>query len=213
MDQSRSAAQPFFAFQILSRVTHDYPSSAVVLEPLLAEFFKDLKIRGRLDDTVMFFFGDHGARFGPIRDASAGEYEENMPMMIVHVPTQLRTSFLNMWEAIKVNTDRLTTVFDVHRTLEHLLEFPGEAPVNRDSTSRTLSLFEEIPESRNCTHADVEPFCTCQDVNTRTMSNTDETVELVANLTVGFMNAELEIHGGLCAVLSVEKVVKAEIKD
>lgn len=65
---------------------------------------------------------------------------------------------------LRLNSRRLTTPFDIHETLKHLLNF---SPVHgdqaqRDRTRRGISLFKSISPYRSCHDAQIEAhWCSC----------------------------------------------------
>jgi phosphoglycerol transferase MdoB-like AlkP superfamily enzyme len=71
-----------------------------------------------MDDTVIFFFSDHGIRIGPIRATHSGKVEARLPFMFIHLPTDTKDEYR---DNLNVNQHRWTTTFDIHSTLLHIL--------------------------------------------------------------------------------------------
>jgi hypothetical protein len=80
---------------------------------------------------VVFFFSDHGIRFGKIRDTLIGKFEERLPFMHVILPPEMKTTYPEIVENLKSNAKKLTTNFDVYETLLDLMDFQAENPPNR----------------------------------------------------------------------------------
>ena len=207
---SRTNQRPFFAFTHFSRLSHSSANDVALLDTPLLEFLRNLNNNSHLNNTVLFLFGDHGSRWGEVRNTAAGEYEENLPMMLVYLPPRLRQEYPDMFNSLKLNSKRLTTFFDVHRTLEHLLHFPNQEYRFGDQNSkRSMSLLSPIPATRTCKDADVEPFCVCISKTSERISNSNPTVIHLANAAIQHMNSEMRIHGGACVALDLKNVTKA----
>ena len=208
---SRTNQRPFFAFTFFARLSHESAHDTALMDVPLLEFVKNLNNKNLLNNTVLFLFGDHGVRWRGIRDTSSGEYEENLPMMFVYLPSRLRRGYPDMFNSLKLNSKILTTMFDVHRTLEHLLHFPNQEYQSGDQNLKSMTLLSPISATRTCKDADVEPFCFCVSETSERISNSDATVVHIANATIQHINSEMRIHGGACAPLELERITKAEV--
>ncbi|CAG2178070.1 unnamed protein product [Oppiella nova] len=79
------------------------------------------------------------------------KYEERLPFMHIYVPQRYRSRNLT------VNEHRLTTPFDIHSTLKHILEGKTNTTLKYG-----LSLLEEIPYNRSCDSIHIlEDWCVC----------------------------------------------------
>ncbi|CAG2180855.1 unnamed protein product [Oppiella nova] len=144
--------QKYFAYHFMVKVTHDDLNGVGLLDPLIHRLFTRLFANNLLNNTVLVFFSDHGMRFGSIRETLSGKYEDRLPAMHIYLPSHLRTHNMT------VNEHRLTTHFDIHATLKHILE--GK-PNNTLKYGKTL--LEEIPVTRSCQSIPIlEHFCSCQ---------------------------------------------------
>lgn len=153
--------EPYFAFTFITRLTHEDVNSAGPADEPYFNFFSKLYKEGLLTNTVLFFYSDHGMRFGKIRETYIGKLEERLPFMYVAVPKWLRNTHKYLEKNLRINEHRLTTPFDVYETLKDILYFDGiEKSV--EETARGMSWFREIPESRSCESAGILPhWCTC----------------------------------------------------
>jgi hypothetical protein len=62
-----------------------------------------LEEEGRLQDTFLFMFSDHGHRFDPIRQTMIGRLEERMPFFSIHVPQKLLKRYPEIADVLKWN--------------------------------------------------------------------------------------------------------------
>ena len=108
--------QKYFAFHFMARLTHDILNNVGYFDPIIDRLFGQLFRENLLTNTVIVFFSDHGLRFGDIRQTLSGKYEERLPFMHIYVPQRYRSRNLT------VNEHRLTTPFDIHSTLKHIIE-------------------------------------------------------------------------------------------
>lgn len=114
--------QRYFAFHFMAKLTHDHLNNAGLMDPFVHRFFDKLFRYNLLENTIVIFFSDHGIRFGKIRETLSGKYEERLPFMHIYVPKEWRNRNLS------VNEHRLSTPFDIHASLKHILY--GEAATN-----------------------------------------------------------------------------------
>ncbi len=99
----------------MARLTHDDLNKAGLLDPIIAKLFKDLFDENLLSNTIIIFFSDHGIRFGPILETLSGKIEERLPFMHLYLPNEWHNNNLT------INENRLTTPFDIHSTLMHII--------------------------------------------------------------------------------------------
>jgi glucan phosphoethanolaminetransferase (alkaline phosphatase superfamily) len=110
--------QKYFAFAFLGRLTHDKLNNAGFTDPIVAKLFNKLFDQNLLSNTILVFFSDHGLRFGPIRETLSGKLEERMPFMHLYLPEKWRNKYDKY---LTINQNRLTTPFDIHATLTHII--------------------------------------------------------------------------------------------
>ena len=107
--------QKYFALHFMARLTHDKFNNAGLVDPLVKDLLEKLFDDNLMSDTILAFFSDHGLRFGPIRETLSGKYEERLPFMHIYVPEKWRNKNLT------INQNRLTSPFDIHATLKHIV--------------------------------------------------------------------------------------------
>lgn len=108
--------RPYFMYAFYSQMTHeDFNNFQLVDEPI-ANFlngFDDLFA----SDTVFILMGDHGIRQGPYVDSPMGRMEGSLPFFSIRIPNNLNHNYPHLRKYLSLNQDRLTTWFDVHKTL------------------------------------------------------------------------------------------------
>ncbi|KAK6048314.1 hypothetical protein COOONC_14181, partial [Cooperia oncophora] len=78
-----------------------------------------LKLCFQLNNSFIFFFGDHGPRFGSEAGTKFGVREQNNPFLYVVLPKHLRHK--KVYQQMLRNSQELVTHHDLHSTLEDIL--------------------------------------------------------------------------------------------
>ena len=200
-------SDPYFAFIFLTRLTHDNVNKAGAADTLYANFFKQLKQEGHLENTVLIFFSDHGMRFGPVREMYIGKLEERLPFLHLLIPDGFQKLHKSSMSNLGENQHRLTTPFDVYKTLLSLADDKKSDKPTTSNHQHGISLFSLIPGERTCDIAGIDPhWCTChQPVAVDVMSPV--IVQAALQIT-SFINVLLDVANDKC-----EKLVLEEIKD
>ncbi|KAH3801315.1 uncharacterized protein LOC127839921 [Dreissena polymorpha] len=199
--------EPHFAFTFITRLSHDDVNSAGAADEPYYKFFKILHERDLIRNTVIFFYSDHGMRFGKIRETYIGKLEERLPFMYVVVPKWLTESYPFIKSNLQINQHRLTTPFDVYETLLDILQFNGKKP-NSESETRGISWFREVPIQRSCDGAGILPhWCTC--LHHEKLQTTDEVVLKASVVLLSEILKEIEPYFDICETLTLYKVIEA----
>lgn len=105
---------------------------------------------GLFNNTVIFLYSDHGRRFNDKRMPQ--QYlEERLPFFSVYIPEHFKKSYPKKYENFKINTNRLTSPFDIYQTVRDLTCISGKNNINDESNkNRSISLFDKISIYRNC---------------------------------------------------------------
>ena len=144
---------------------------------------KDLRSKGQLNNTLLIVMGDHGSRFGPMRMVLQGKLEERLPLFAMIFPPWIYERYPKIYKNLQINTDRLTSWYDLHATFRHILYYP-DVPSN---IKHGQSLLEEVPTSRTCAQANVdEHWCPCQ--RWSAVEITDSHVQNAALAVVDYIN-------------------------
>ena len=114
--------QNYFAYISISEMTHDWTDAGHYLDVPYHTLLNTIFGQNLVDNTVIIFFSDHGFRYGELRKTHVGELESRLPFIFIHIPESVRARHSHDWlKHLEVNQHRLTTPFDVHATLTHLV--------------------------------------------------------------------------------------------
>ncbi|KAL3879217.1 hypothetical protein ACJMK2_031524 [Sinanodonta woodiana] len=200
--------RPKFLFSFLTEIAHEYPNFLEYGDKDFRDFLSWLNTEGMLQNSVLAFFSDHGARIDKIRNTFVGRIEDRMPYVTLVIPDSLKRRYPHLDTNLLWNTKRLTSPFDMYETLVNILHNDFE---NKDfgtalELPRGISLFHPIPERRSCADAWIpEHYCACY---TATPINKTDTpvMQQLAEFVVSEVNALLANHKHLCAFLSLKKI-------
>ncbi|XP_049802996.1 uncharacterized protein LOC126237173 isoform X4 [Schistocerca nitens] len=208
-------------------LSHDILSYPAAGDRLYVRLLRDLERCGALNRTIVVVMSDHGIRWGAIRETYQGRLEERLPMLSVLLPAGFQQRYPAAAANLRRNARRLSTPFDLHRTLLDVAHAPrgldadslrvrsraaAEAAASADSSqqaARGLSLFTELPAARTCASAGVEPhWCTCQE--SRPVSTDSQEAVRAATFVVTQLNLLLGSHRE-CARLTLAEVRDARL--
>jgi len=91
-----------------------------------------------------------------LRASEQGKFEERLPFLSVRVPRWFSERYTREAANLRLNSDRLTTPFDVHETLLDVVDM-ARLRDSVNTTRRSYSLFDNIPADRTCADADIKP--------------------------------------------------------
>ncbi|KAL7287426.1 hypothetical protein TKK_0018535 [Trichogramma kaykai] len=198
--------QPKFVFGFHGELSHDSYNDIGAADDDLLGWLKGLKEAGHLNDTLLILMSDHGHRFAEIRNTLQGKQEERLPFFSFTFPAWFKQSHPQAYANFVWNTQRLTTPFDVHATLSHLLDFRGVK--DGDLNDRGISLFDKIPIERTCADAFIEPhWCAC--LAWEEVSVERDAVKEASRYLVDFLNSYTDEHRDICAKLRLAEVLWA----
>ncbi|GAB1607850.1 uncharacterized protein LOC115231360, partial [Argonauta hians] len=206
----------YFAFMFFTDWTHEHLNGASRYEKELLNFFQWLYNSKLLNNTLVFFFGDHGFRFGGFRTTEVGSHEVNLPFSFLMVPEWFKTKHKSKVQNLDTNQNRLVTFFDVFATLSENLNRGDNSQTSQATTTTTttirskrgISLLAPIPANRTCKDAEIpEGFCECFSGKKRLNVN-DKKIIAIATTGVNFLNKRIE---GMkkCAFLKLKKITNA----
>ncbi|XP_022230852.2 uncharacterized protein LOC111079843 [Drosophila obscura] len=205
--------RPIWGMFWTNHYSHDDPFMPSAMQNMVLTDLMDYEADGAFEHTIMIFFADHGTRFGKLRDLKSGFLESRLPMMFIYLPPWFRAEYPSYVRALELNRNRLSSNFDLHNTLKHIIEIGGgpELPKSFDCPT-CQSLFYPLPEDRTCAQAAIdEHWCTCQPY--RTISNLDW-ADRVAQSVIPLMNEYFVAKNlsHLCSNLSLSYVHNTQIK-
>lgn len=188
------------------------PSS---MDSRLLEYMHALNQTGTFENSIIVFFSDHGMRFGELRKLDSGFLEERMPVLYIWLPHWFREEHPQFVLSLEVNKNRLTSPYDIHATLKHILEL--EKPLDKlprpDGCPSCHSVFYEVAETRNCQDAGIdETWCTCLDFEE--MQPSDSTIRTITEQLLEATNNFLAANNltELCHTQELAKVEWARRK-
>jgi hypothetical protein len=94
----------------------------------LYTMLKRLYDSGILEDTAVLLLSDHGMKGVTFYETGIGETEYRMPLASLLLPRSVLADHPEYEANIRANQFRLTTHYDLHRTLWHLARFPDPPP-------------------------------------------------------------------------------------
>ncbi|XP_034485911.1 uncharacterized protein LOC117790542 [Drosophila innubila] len=207
--------RPIWGLFWSSSFSHDSYSMPSKMENYILQYMLDFKQDGVFEQSIVVFFSDHGARFGTLTSYSSGFLEERLPMMFIYLPPWFRAKYPEYVKALELNRNRLTSNYDLHNTLKHIIEIgelPNSPKLPKASDCPTCqSLFYPVKEIRTCAEAGIsEHYCTCQPYK---RISTDWS-KRIAYGVIDRMNDYLRGRNfsSLCENLTLSYVHKTEIK-
>ncbi|XP_069166443.1 uncharacterized protein [Procambarus clarkii] len=196
--------EPKFAFAFHSELSHDDFNLVSVADQDLLDLLSSLRRDAHLNNTILVVMSDHG--HSTIRGTQQGKQEERLPVMAIVLPKAFTDTYPSAADNIRMNVHRLTTPFDLFPTMQDVLHFQG-ARLGQVS-DRAISLFSQVPTSRTCADAYIEPhWCAC--LSWERVSVEDERVQRAALALVHYINTYTAPHRSLCHELTIHKVTWA----
>ncbi|XP_071034753.1 uncharacterized protein [Parasteatoda tepidariorum] len=198
---------PKFGFVFHSELSHDDYNLVQHADGDLEYFLKGLQSSGILNSSLLIVFTDHGNRFSAIRETQQGKQEERLPFFSITVPSWVEKQYPKMVKNLKINENRLVTPFDIYSTLMTILD--PDIPEEGDISSRSISVFSEIPQERTCSMANIEPhWCAC--LSWVRVSLEDPVVNEVGKAVIDYMNKLTEVQRDKCEILHLKEVTRIE---
>lgn len=99
--------------------SHDSNDRFNWIDEDLYAFLKNGYESSYFNNTAIFLFSDHGARFNFERSGSRYN-EERMPFFSLYLPNQFKLSHPDKVKNLKANKDKLTSPFDIYATIRDL---------------------------------------------------------------------------------------------
>ncbi|XP_016985417.1 uncharacterized protein LOC108048954 [Drosophila rhopaloa] len=173
---------PRFVFSFHGGLSHDSINLVGAADDDVHDWLVALKERSLLDDTILIMMADHGNRFADVRATLQGKQEERLPFFSFKFPESFKKRFPQEYKNFLANEQHLTTPFDIHATLKHIIQLQtavGEEQLGGSNDwkietsnpgihisdlarGRAMSLLNPIPSNRSCADAYIEPhWCAC----------------------------------------------------
>lgn len=215
LDQMRAFRERknrFLTFIHMGAISHDHFNYAQYADGPMTRFMRRIFAEHLHNDTLIIFYSDHGIRFGKIVQTDSGFQESRMPFMFFRVPQMMRLKDeRGRWQdseqlraIFRLNTRRLTSQFDIHATLRHLLD---EEPPRDEKYGH--SLFSPIPLNRTCEQAGIpDEYCTCGPFS---VLKEQKILKPLSGYMIDYLNGRLKPFKAKCAELSLDTVLKAKM--
>ncbi|VDM49346.1 unnamed protein product [Toxocara canis] len=175
-----------FALHWTQDLSHDYLNAINVADEDYERFF--VENSSNFNNTIVIVFSDHGHRYDAIRETVVGRLEARLPFASILLPKEFVKKFPHTFEALRKNSEKMTTPFDFYATLINIAlgNFSRTAPP--ETIQRGYNLLAPIPTVRQCYDANVpEDYCPCfYEVEVQI----DEAKQAASEL-INFANAQL----------------------
>ncbi len=168
---------------------------------------------GVLNRSLVILTSDHGWRAGSIMLNAQARLENRLSFAFLMLPQWFKDKYPLAYANMQENQYRLTTPYDIHSTLEDILNhsdyLSDELIKNRNSSmDKGTSLFLPISKERTCAMAGIdEEWCACDSYEPFAV-NSPMAVQL-ANYAVKTLNSWL-LPFPSCRLFSVFQVISAE---
>ena len=148
--------------------------------------------------------GDHGLRYGQVRESIQGKLEERLPLYTMTFPSWFKSRYPKLAAILQTNTNRLTSWFDVYATLRHLLSYP-DLPAD---LKHGQSMLTEIPKSRTCAQASIpDHWCPCLEWSAVSTNHSHIMNSAPAAVHyINYLNGVKNKNKTLCKKLTLKKI-------
>ena len=200
-----------FSLTVFSHLFHNKMNYVEFGDDPVVSFLHEFKNKGYSKNTILVLFADHGLRAAGFRDSIQGKLEERLPFMSISLPPSIVKDYPEFHQALKHNSQVLTTHFDTHATLKHVLYYPHQPNVTVGQ-----SLFTRIdPSLRTCKSAGVEEhWCPC--LQFTSINVTEKNVIEAVKFVIDYINKEViesnEEAKAKCSKLTLGTIKRAGIQ-
>ncbi|XP_039496518.1 uncharacterized protein LOC120454900 [Drosophila santomea] len=201
-----NSSRPLFGIFFESRIPHkSYDNDKI--QTVLLDKVKKFKKMGILAQSIVVLFSYPGSS---VKETKRNILAKSLPILYIWLPPWYRALRPEIVQALKINSKRLTSPYDLHLTLQHLLELGERWPRAVDKlvdcpTCQTL--FAPVPENRTCPDAGIrESNCPCDNYK---LLNTNQIKQVsLGKLLVRSINQFLYHHNlqNLCHNLTLKSV-------
>uniref|UniRef100_A0A6P4EBC2 Uncharacterized protein LOC108040774 isoform X1 n=1 Tax=Drosophila rhopaloa TaxID=1041015 RepID=A0A6P4EBC2_DRORH len=206
-----NSSRPLFGLFFGQSISHDKSYANDKMRVELLEKLMKLKKMGTLSESIVVLLSDQG----PLRKGESKDFlEESMPILFIWLPTWFRALHPEIVQALRINSKRLTSPYDLHLTLQHILELGERWPRAVDKlvdcpTCQTL--FAPVPENRTCSDAGIsEAYCPCDSYK---LLQTKQIKQMsLGKLLIRSINNFLHNHNlqELCSNLTLQSVTMVQ---
>ncbi|PFX29790.1 uncharacterized protein LOC111324377 [Stylophora pistillata] len=198
---------PKFTYSFMSYLAHAHPNHLSYADNDILRLLHTFVERNHHNNTMIVLFGDHGSRNDEVRNTMQGKLEERLPWLSISIPDWLIRKFPPIGSALQHNQGIISSPFDMHATLRHILTYP-KGPEGE----KTQSLFTPLSVTRTCSDAGVDDhWCPCLEFTEVDVKSPN--VVGGAEMVVKYINDVIlnrtELLRRSCAEVQLKKIVKA----
>jgi len=159
--------QPAFGLFWSSTFTRNYPLGPISLDDKFVEYLDIMQKHHIFERSIVVLLSDQGQKAGDLVELPDTFLEERLAMLHIYLPEWFQETYPKFAENLNLNRNRLTSPFDLHNTLRHILQLSESSseelpPLQYCPTSQ--SLFHLIPQDRSCEEAGIGMhWCTCNE--------------------------------------------------
>ena len=177
----------------------------------LTEFLQTGNEKGLFENTAIFLFSDHGARFTDKRSSNNRYLEERLPFFSIYLPEAYKKQNPNKFNNLIKNSKLLTSPFDIYSTVRDLTCLDETTNFELNNRNRGISLLDEISNERNCEDIGIsEHYCTC--IQNWSHQNLDDDIIVeAAKFSVDSINQLTYSVRNLCMELALKQIISAEV--
>ncbi|XP_017076017.2 LOW QUALITY PROTEIN: uncharacterized protein LOC108111158 [Drosophila eugracilis] len=158
---------PAFGLFWSSSLTRNYPLGAIILDDKFMEYLELMRKHKVFERSIVILVSDQGQKESDFVKLPNAFLEERLPMLHIYLPEWFLIAYPKYAENLHLNRNRLTSPFDLHNTLNHLLSLNTSntnelSPLQYCSTCQ--SLFHLVPQNRSCDEAGIGMnWCACNE--------------------------------------------------
>ncbi|KAK5644327.1 hypothetical protein RI129_005627 [Pyrocoelia pectoralis] len=156
----------YFGFFWMNSFSHNNLGAVSRMDYKIHQLLSDLQEDSLLNNTIVFFYSDHGIRFGDLRYTRTGWLEERLPFFFVYLPHSFQKAYPIQTANLKMNAgNKLTTPYDFYMTLQDILVMAKKNYTIASSSGcpKCRSFFTEIDDNRSCEEGGItQHWCTCR---------------------------------------------------
>ncbi|ULT84164.1 hypothetical protein L3Y34_013064 [Caenorhabditis briggsae] len=176
--------------------------------------------RKKLDNSFVFLLGDHGLRFGGVRNTFVGALDVNNPFTAISIPKVLRNT-TNILEYVAENAKNIQSHYDTRATILDIMKYQSaksftETEARQFPEEKGYSYIRKQPSTpRNCRNMPIPlEYCICQFKKSKVPRNTKTAKEIGKALAFA-VNTQIEDGNftGNCIKMEWEKTLSLEMYD
>lgn len=159
--------QPAFGLFWSSSFTRNHHLGATGLDQKFVEYLELMREHKVFEHAIVVLFSDQGQPSGELVDLADGYLEERLPLLHIHLPPWFRAAYPKFADNLLSNRNRLSSPFDLHNTLRHILNLKASVPEQLATLAKcrnSQSLMHLIPLNRSCEEACIGlHWCACNE--------------------------------------------------